>query len=253
MNNYFRLGVLLLPFFLFCGFELFFFVPASFYFVLVLGIIFISLFTFQLIKAGGKKDWPNYLVLPIFIFSATVFYLSIQSAQSILQISAVLSSWLIYNYLKSVYYYLLKPEFYRPDSLRNVSFYGGFLSFFFAAAALYGLKSFLDYPLWGVIPFALLAVAASLYQAFFFLGAVFKERLIFFATASLGLLQFMVVLFLLPFEYQILGILAALSYYFIFAVSRFYLLNNWRHRRINYYLIFVSLAMILILLTARWM
>jgi len=56
----------------------------------------------------------------------------------------------------------------------------------------------------------------------------------------------------LTLSYYVLGLIVAICYYVLIGLVKAYLLDNLSAKTVKWYLIFGFLALILVLLTARW-
>jgi len=250
-NNYWYL--ILTTFILWVLNEIFLFKPDFFFVSLGLGVLVIIFYVRSLIKKHSQGFWPMFVLTPVLFYLSFSLYSAIIVGQFWIQAMFLLNAWFVYSYLKNIYYYFSFGAPERESKLRRLLATGAFLSSFAFAANLYGLPIFLSWPFF-LILLAFMVISFGLFGQFMvFSKNIGREDKIFLGVNILVLAEFAGILFFLPLNYNILGLLVAIVFYLLI------MLNDWRadgrlnFKNIKWPLIIVSGIIVLVLLTARWL
>jgi hypothetical protein len=225
-----------------------------FYIALVLTNLLVFFTTWQFSKISAiDKRWWNFFILPAVFLTGLAVYSTILVSMSLIQFLFIAAAVFLYYYLRLNYYYLI-GRISRDDSVfENLAPYGNFLSFFFFAAAAYGLQSFLDAPVWLLIIIMLFLMGTMVYQAFWAAGIETKGRFIYLLIICLILAETGWAISFLPVDFNVAGLVLAVCYYMIVGPVRFYLTGRLNKKIIKLYLSFGFASIVLVLLTARWL
>jgi len=249
-----RLLPLLIPVAVFALDEIYFFNPKLIFLsaVLIVLLLFFTLWQFSRLSTVDKQWW-NYLILPALVSCAVIAYSVFLSAKPVIQLLFVLNLVFLYSYSRHVFYYLLEPRSYQAFSIENISSSADWLGFWLAAAVIYGLQSFLNWPTsWLVL--AMAAVAALLvYQIVWVNKIDFKAGLPYILISCLILVELAWSVSFLPFNYNIAGLLLAICFYVITGLVKNYLLLKLDSSKVKMYLILGGASLLVILFTARWL
>ncbi len=158
----------------------------------------------------------------------------------------------IYFYLKSIYYYLIRPEFYKAQTIENLSSYGNFLVIFFFSSASYGLQSFLNIATALLIFFILLLLALVVYQVMWANKIDINLGFIFILLLCLILVEIAWSISFLPLNYNVLGMVLAICYYILIGLTRFYLKGKLDGKIVKLYLFSGFISIFILLLTSSW-
>jgi len=137
--------------------------------------------------------------------------------------------------------------------LDNLMLSGGFLAFFALASSLYGLPIFLNWPF---IKFLLVFVPFSCLLLLQFLAIRkmnFKDFFPFISINVLVLSELALVLSFLPFNFNVLGFLLTVFFYFFLLVFRLRLREELSYHNLKLPTLFSLLIIIITILTARWL
>ena len=143
----------------------------------------------------------------------------------------------IYLYFRTLYFYLVRPSKKNRLSLENLSSYGNFLAFYFIAASVYGLQSFLTILYWELMLGLLVLIAIIIYQVFWANEIGFEQGLIYIILGCLVLIELAWSISFLTLRFYILGLILAVAYYVLIGLTRFYLLGKLNQSIIKKYLI----------------
>jgi len=234
--------------------EIFFFWPQMIYVILVLAVL-LFLFTLRQFKQASlkKEKWWNFLILPSCFYVGLIVFSSLIPNKLLVQLLFIFNIVFLYFYFRSLYYYLIKPDFYQDQSLENFSSYGNFLAFYFIASAIYGLQAFLNIPVWLLVLVMLVVIGLIVYQIIWINKINIHVGLFYILLACLILVELAWSVTFLPLSFYILGLILSICYYMLIGLIRYYLLNRLDKKIIKLYLIFGFSSIFMVLLTARWM
>ena len=199
------------------------------------------------------KKWWNYLILPAVMSTLVLAYSVFMSRQLLIQLLFVFNLAFLYLYLRQVYYYLLNPLAYEVFSIENISSGANWLSFFFLAATVYGLQSFLNLPILWLALVILAVTALIIYQIIWANKIELKIVLPYLLISCLILVELSWSISFLPFNYNISGLALAICYYVIIGLVKNHLLDKLDAKRLRMYLLLGSISLFLILFTAKWL
>jgi hypothetical protein len=252
--KYIRILPLAIPFLIFLLFELFFFYPKNIYVALVISglLVFFAVSRFAKEAQARERLW-NFLILPVFFLTGLGFYSALISSHLFVQILFIFNSVFLYFYLRSIYYYLIKPLGQGDLPLENIYSYGSFLVFFFISSLIYGLQSFLNIPIWPMM-IALVFIAGLVVYGVMRANEIkTKEVLIFILISSLVLVELAWSISFLPLNFNIAGLILALCYYMFTGLAKHHFLEKLDKKIARLYLLSGFGSITILLLTARWM
>lgn len=226
--------------------------PKFFYFSLVLVNLIII---YSIKKLSEKKllelELWNLAILPISFVSSIMLYSTLLTNNISIQILFITTLIFTHYYLKNVYFRKKEKEG-RKDFFENISSYGNFLVLFFTSASAYGLKSFLNTPIWILILMLAIIIALMVYESLWANKISMKRGGIYIFLSCLVLIQIAWSIYFLPLNYNTLGLILAICYYILIGAIKYFLRSNLNRKTVKLYLIFGFLSIILILLTAKW-
>lgn len=251
LNRFLPLAIPLLVFF---ADEIYYFYPKLIYVVAVLSVllIFFAIWQFSCQSEIDKKWW-NYLILPAVMSTSVMAYSVFLSGKLSIQLLFIFNLVFLYLYFRHVYYYLLNPAAYAVFSIENLSSYVNWLTFFFLAATIYGLESFLNLPTSWLMLVMLGTTALIIYQIIWAYKIELKAGLPYILISCLILTELSWSISFLPFNYNISGLALAICYYVIIGLVKNHLLDKLDSKKVKIYLILGSVSLFLILFTAKWL
>jgi len=250
-NNYWYL--VLAPFALWVLDEIFVFRPAFFFVSLGLGMLVITLSVRALMKNRSQKFWPVFIIAPALFFLSFSFYSAIITSHFWMQAIFLLIVWYVFYFLKNIYYFYSFGAPEREEKLRRLMLSGSFLSAFAVSSVLFGLPIFLSWSFLLLLLMFIVICAALFGQFLIFSGRTDREQIIFLAVNTLVLSEFAGVLFLLPLNFNILGLLTAVVFYFLLLINNWRLENRLTYHNLKWPAAASIIISILLLLTARWL
>lgn len=252
--KYNRFLVLLTPLIALLLCEVLFFMPKMFYVILVFYFLIIFFAVNQFTKSSKiDKRWYNFIIFPLCFSISLIIYSIISVNKFFVQILFFTNAFFIYYYLRNIYYYLIRPDFYKDNTLENISSYGNFLLIFFIASSIYGLQSFLNLSVCISIIIILPFFALVIHQVIWINKIDFKIGFIYILIGCLILIEIAWALSFLPVNYKANGLVMAICYYILIGIIRFYLKGSLNKRIVKLYLFFGFSSIFITLLTARWM
>jgi hypothetical protein len=197
-------------------------------------------------KKINTRDFWNFSIFPILFSSSLSIYSLLIVNHVIVHFLFVINFIFGYFYLKNIY----RGE--QKDFLENISSYGNLLTVFFLFSMIFGLESFLGWPIWILILCSSAAIILVIYQILWANKAKAENILAYVFLAGLILAQLCWAIYFLPFNFNTLGLLATICYYILIGFIKLSLANKLTARSIKLYLASGFIFLILILLTTKW-
>jgi hypothetical protein len=202
--------------------------------------------------AGG---WGNFIILPVIFTSGIIAYTglipeSVFANKLLVQFLFLVALYFLFHYLGELIKSLSQPEI--PNDLINFSSGFSFLALFFSVSAILGLQLFLNLSYWILLLVIILLIAGLTYQFLWLNRLQPKDNRLLTIINVLVLAQITWVLYFLPFDYNILGLLLVLAFYLLINTLKFYLGGNLNRRHLKPLFIFVFIILLLIFLTVKW-
>jgi len=234
--------------------EAIFFYPQSFYALIVIlnAAILYSVYRITKKSQTPAKSWYNFYILPFCFLNSTIIYLLVLSNAWLVQGLAIFAAVFIYLYLNSIFLYHHLPALYKSFQIENISSYGNFLAVFFLSSALYGLQSFLGWPVWLIMLLLTIFFLLAIYQVNWANKIAIADSSAHIFVHTLILVELAWTLSFLPLGFNILGLMLAASYYVLAGISRHFLQGSLDGKVVKTYLGIAALCVIIILLSARW-
>ena len=255
--KYSRLLVLIAPVLVIVFSELVIFFPRLFFAFLLLANLAVLVSVLVFVKAGETRKTPStYLgtaILPLGFLSSIFVYSSLAVNRFFIQFLFLAAAGFIYFYLRYLYYYLVRSEFFSGDTLKNISSLGNFFIIFFSASAIYGLQSFLNLPVWLLMISLLIITLLMVYQIMWASKIGLKSSFPYILISGAVLLEIGWSISFLPLNYNIVGLVLAICYYILISLSLSYLSDVLNKKIIKQHLLFGFLSILIVLLSARWM
>lgn len=244
----------LIPLLVLVFLEFYFFSPKSIYVSLVLINLLIFFPLWQFSRASQvDKEWWNFFILPAVFSTSLIAYSTLLRHSSLVQALFFLNIVILYFYLRSSYYYFLRPSAYKVSAIENISSYGNFIAFFLLASTIYGLQSFIDAPLWLLMLILAAASILIIYQVVWANKVKRQNKIIYVFIGCLILVELGWSISFLPLNYNVAGLTLAICYYMLIGMIRFHLLDKLDIKRIKLYIGFGLASILIILLTSRWL
>ena len=241
------LFIYLTPLINFLLFEVFFFKASFFYTTLLLSNLFLAL---AITRITGKKintvEFWNFCILPLIFSNFLAAYSLLVVNHYIIQFLFVINLFFILLYLKNIY------QGERGGFLENFSSYSNFLAIFFSFSVIYGLKVFLDMPVWILVLVAAVVIVLVIHQIFWAYKVRFEASIIYTLISCLVLVQIAWAIYFLPFNYNTLGLILAICYYMLIGLIKSSFGGKLTSRNLKLYLISGLGSILILLLTAKW-
>jgi hypothetical protein len=226
--------------------------PKFFYAALAIGAVAIILGVKFIVGREKAMAWLPLIIAPLLFSVSFSAYAAIIVNRLLIQFVFLLVAWFNFVYLKNLYYYFIHNNAERAARLDNLLAAGGFLTMFAATAVLFALPAFLNWSLLVTLP--MIAVLSGLT----FVQFLPIKKIAWSATAAALLLNVLILtelagaFSLWPLNFNVLALLFAIVYYLSLSVMRLYWSDNLRRRALKLPLILSIIAVLLLILTARW-
>jgi len=251
---YNRLLPLLVPLIIFCLFEAFLLKPKIIYLSVVISLSLILFVSRQFFSSGSlKRGRWSISIFPALAIISFAAYSTIIPSRLVMNLLFILLLAILYIYLRTLYYYLIQPELYAKGlSIEIISSYGNFVNYFLASSYLFGLASFLDFPIWPLMIIILFISFFAIFEELWAKDINPGESLVFIIIGALILLEIGWSISFLPINYNIAGLILAICYYMAVGLLKYYILNKLDKKIIRFYLTLGFFSIFVLLLTSRW-
>lgn len=233
--------------------EVIFFYPKSIYtasgVILLLIVGTLKSFTDESDVAG---DWWNFSILPVVFQSALIAYATMVSAGWIVHILFILSCFFVYFYLRACYLYLLAPSFYQISSIEHFSQLGNFLFVYFWAAAIFGLEIIIGASPWLMVLFLSALVVTATHQLLWAYKIGWKKASVYALVVCLVMLEIGWSLSYLPLNHNVTGLILSIIFYMAIGLTRLAISRKLDKKLVKSYLWYGFAAIVLLLITSRW-
>jgi len=250
--NYKRLIPIITPILIFVLSQIFLATPKVFYYALGIGVLIIVI-SVKYLSRGIKNNWLIFTISPVLFFLSFSLYSSLIANSFLIQFIFVLCLWFIFSYLKNLYYFLSYEVPERAQKLDHLILSGGFLTFFALTSSLYGLPIFLNWPFFKFLLVFIPLAFLLLIQFFAIKKISFKPFLPFIGINILILSELALVLSFLPFNFNVLGFLLTIFFYFFLLVFRLRLREELNYHNLKLPIVFSLLIIVITILSARWL
>lgn len=251
--KYNRFLPLIVPAIVLVFLELFYFRPSLIYIIIIL-VFLLFFFAIRQIKTEAKEKGSifNFLIFPSTFFLGSTIFSMILPNGWLVQLIFALNIFLIYYYFRTIYLYLIKTDYYQKYTLESIASYGNFLSYYFLASSVYGLRVFIGAPIWLLMLFTVIITALIVYQVMWVNKIDMRRGGVYLLLITLVLLQIAWSASFLTLSFYILGLILAVCYYIVIGLVRFYLIDKLTKKLIKLYLIFGFSSIATVLFTANW-
>lgn len=229
-----------------------FFIGGAYYWSILGFNIFFLLFVFFLrnINSGLRKY--VYFILPGLFLNGLFLYLSLVVNKSFLVLCLLGGISLSYYYFKELRKRLIRDTDFSVGSFLGWADTIALLLVFLASSFAYALTYFLNVSNYILILIIVLVLFIAIWQSILFIGTKFRPSLFFTILFIIALLPVTWSLFFLPFNYNVLGLILTICYYFGLSFIRFYLSANLSIKKIKYNLIFMLMSLLVLFTMIRW-
>lgn len=245
--------IILITFLLYFLNQVFLLKPSFFYSSITLGGLLIILLTRNIVKSFRKHGWLVWLITPILFWFSASLYSTIVISSFWIQIIFLVIAWFMYSYFNNLSNYLPNKTPERNKKFDNLVLSGGVLICVTSGASLYGLTSFIS---WSTSFLLLLFVPIAILLFFQFAPLrknFWQENKYLLPINILLLLELAIVLSFLPLNFNLLGFVLAIGYYFLLSVMRFRWQERLEYRNIKRLVILMVVIVLILFLSTRWL
>jgi len=215
-------------------------------------VFLIAIFLFLMSLYEGRKIGGRWLfsVLPVFFVLSSVALLYLIGLAYEQQIFIVLASIMYYFSLFSAY---RLGRYSGDQTAKGMNMAAAFATIFFTYSGVYGLYLNFLVPLYYLMLAYLLVTLLVSFQYF----AIIKKnqrKLVWIYSFLLALIMTEIVwtMNFWPFGYLTTGVIALILYYVLWDLTQSYFLNLLSHKRVVANVVFFSVLVVMVLLTAKW-
>lgn len=201
---------------------------------------------------NSRRDWWSFAILPTLLSWSVLSYGLIVSTSLLRVLVIVLSVFMSIIYWRLVYLYVVRHTSYKPFSLERLAPYLSFVTVFFAAAAAYGLRIFLDVPgiqLWVILIIFQLGIV---HQWLWSHKVSWKSAWRYAAAFILVITELFFIFDFLPFDYNVLGFMLASVWYAISGLAANFIAGRLTGNKTKLIIFLLLVTWIIVLVTARW-
>lgn len=228
--------------------------PSWFYPSLTLGSFLILWSCYLFYQNGVDNRYWKMALPPLFYLLASSAYLTVISSRLLVWLTMALLLVIMIDYLRAAYFFINdKNSFSAKERWANIALSVNILSFFWGAAALFNLQSFLSLSSWSVI--AISTVVCFLLSRQWLSSKELSAGEVNSISALMAVLGLEVSfsLSLLPFAHYVLALMFTIIYHFSLQLSWRFVSQTLSPRRLKLYLL-VSIAGLLVLVfSAHWL
>lgn len=198
----------------------------------------------------GQREFWSYLVNPLIFIWSSILLLMFFENWFIKHFFSLGVSVYLFFYFENIFYYLSsgreknEENFLRATNIMNVA------SIFFLSAGLYGIKIFVQLPIWLLAIIFFIMAGALAHGSLYIIKPGFRENLLDLAILSLVVTELFVALNFLPIGFYTAGSVLGICYYMGAGI----VLNFLKRGTAPYkrYLLIGSALLVLVIFTARW-
>jgi len=226
--------------------------PSIFYWSLLVFNLIYLLYCYKLKNISSNEDKFFYFILPWFFINGLFFYLSLLIVKLFVLLLLAIGLILSYYYFRE-----LKRRLIGETNLSAGNFFVwadilGLLAIFLITSFSYGLTYFLNIDNWLLLIIISLVLFFSIWQNISTIEKSSRKALFFSLLFLFAICPIAWAFFLLPFNYNVFGVLLSIYYYFGLSFIKFYLSDSLTIKKIKYNLIFIIIISLVILLTIKW-
>ena len=229
--------------------------PVAFYVALAVLIVSVLILSWKIFKLyGAGRIQKRFLALPIIFVLGSILYSSLIPVDSFLNkilLQIIFAGVLIFiiAYVNNLIYYLRSPE--KKNSIANFFSIASVAGIFLAVGGLFGWQLFWGLSFWPALLISSV-LGATLLSVWLTAEKVSGINRRLFGINFLIFLEIAGALYALPFNYSVLALLFALSFYLIANLEKLFLANDWRRAKLRPLLLSVAIIFGLLLIAVRW-
>lgn len=200
-----------------------------------------------------SKPFFLYLITPV-IFSISVYlFLSLMESDLVKQIIVFGASALYWLYLENVAVFNFDYQNYHHPALENVSNYTNIIAIFFLSITAYATQALLAIPVWQLAVALIFTIFLLLIQSIW--AAQFNEPKsgLYLITMIIVMLELFWTVSFLPSNFFLQGFFITIGYYLVWGIMKTNLLGVLSRKILIRYLSLCGVALLAVILTARWL
>lgn len=214
-------------------------------------LLIMVLATIKFLKSGRGQSF-RFLLTPFLLYFGSLSVLFFLEENRTRLMLTLITTALIYFYLKILQAYLFRPAEYQVNSLNYVSEYLNLFNFFLVHSGLLALKMFLNLPLAPLLFLSSVLTFLILSTNYWINRIKLADNLRLSLIGALLIVEFFAALSTLPVDFFVNALGLTTTYYLYFNLTLHWQRQNfkpsvlWRHMLIS------CLSLLVVYLTAAW-
>ncbi|PLX21923.1 hypothetical protein C0584_01130 [Candidatus Parcubacteria bacterium] len=201
-----------------------------------------------------RKDtdikWYIFLIFPVLLELSFTTYLVMEPISPTPHYLILVNSVILYFYFRTLRSFFSGID--KGVSLNNITIFGNFILVFFMASSVYGLQSFLRFPVFVLMAFFSVFLALVVYSVMYVNKVDNRVSIFYVLIVCLIMIELAWSVYFLPVSYKVSGMVLAVCYYMVMGLSRHHLAETLNSKTVKLYFGFGFLSILIILLTSRW-
>lgn len=237
---------------IFLTLEVFLFKPALWLYAMIAVTAFIVLGALiPKRKYSSRREFLHYIFNPlIFAWSAFLLLLFFEN-QYFRHLFVLGVAVYLFFYFENLFYYLIFEKEKNTDNFLRMTNLMNVVSIFFLATGLYGVKTFIQLPIWPLAGAFFIFSGALIYGVLGIVKPAFRDIMFDVIVLSLIIMEFFTVLSFLPIGFYAGGAILGIIYYILAGIVISFLKNaSAPYKR---YIIVGGILLGIVILTAKWM
>jgi len=219
-------------------------------YLLSLALLLIIFFS---IKALSKQSvYKNFLINNLLYTIAVLSFIIFIELSLLKIIFALLFSIILFISLENIYLFNAKSIKYQPYSLQNFSSYFNLISCFLLYSSFFGFMIFLQTPMWFLLLAVIVVTSLLIYQLMWVSSINSKKSRPYILLITLLVSEGFWALAFLPTSIYVNALLLSVVYYVVVGLTLNQLLGILNRSVVKRYVTIVSIIILTILLSAKW-
>lgn len=221
-----------------------------------LGVLIVAIVILYLVAAWwldhSRADWWSFAILPTLLNWSAFTYALILNNERLTIVVLLASALLSIFYWRLMFLYVFKHTSYKPFSLERLAPYLSFITVFFTAAAVYGLRTFLNIPDIQLAGILILFQLGLVHQWLWAHKVDWRSAWLYALVFILVITELFFVLNFLPIDFNVKGFMLASVWYSLSGISADYLRGHLTKNRLRLIIGLLFGTWLIVLVTARW-
>jgi len=224
----------------------------DFWWLILLVLILVNVGAVYFSGRRGQFSFWNFFILPCLLTLAGFGFLLFIGGGAITYIFAAIMALADFLLIRQYFIFNFVPNQYQPYSLENLSAYLTVFCAYFLFSVFFGSLILLQYGFIVLAAIFMPLIAALFYNYFWINKIEFAKSRLFLMIIVLIILELALAVSYLPTNYYVDAFILTVASYLMLSLSRQFLLGVLTNRQSQYYIIVAILALLIVMLTAKW-